>query len=65
MIQTDWTPGKRFAVSQKVRLECRFQIYNVFNNTTFSNPGRTLATPATFGYYQNTDSDSGNIQVIW
>jgi len=64
MIQADWTAGKRFALGEKMRLECRFQIYNVFNNTTFSNPGRILAIPATFGYYQNTDSDARNVQVV-
>jgi hypothetical protein len=64
MIQADWTIGKFFAVSERVRLEWRFQVYNVFNNTTFSNPGRTFATPTTFGYYQNTDSDARNMQIV-
>jgi len=64
MIQADWTLAKSFALAERARLECRFQIYNVFNNTTFSNPGRTLAIPATFGYYQNTDSDARNMQIV-
>jgi hypothetical protein len=64
MIQVDWVVGKVFALREGTRLELRFQIYNVFNNTTFSNLGRTLAAPATLGYYQNTDSDSRNLQIV-
>lgn len=63
-IQADWMVGRTFQITESVRLRMQFQAYNVFNNTTFTNPGRILASPSTFGYYADTDSDARNFQVV-
>ena len=64
LIQADWMVGRTFEVKEKLRLQLQMQVYNVFNNTTFTNPGRFLASPLTFGYYSDTDSDARNFQVV-
>src|SRR5262245_18996199 len=58
LIQADWTLGKTFRVTERTQAQVQAHIYNVFNNTTFSRPGRTLSVPADFGYYTLTDSES-------
>ena len=63
-IQADWMVGRTFQLNESVRLRMQVQAYNVFNNTTFTNPGRVLASPSTFGYYADTDSDARNFQVV-
>lgn len=64
LIQADWMVGRTFNITEVVRMRLQVQTYNVFNNTTFTNPGRVLATPSTFGYYADTDSDARNFQVV-
>ena len=64
MIQADWVLGKYLAVKEGMRLQIQAQAYNVFNNPTFSTPGRVLATPATFGYYSDTDSESRKMTIV-
>ena len=39
------------------------QVFNVFNNTTFSLPGVSLSSPSTFGYYSGTDTNSRRIAL--
>ncbi|MEO8129899.1 MAG: hypothetical protein ABI822_22545, partial [Bryobacteraceae bacterium] len=63
-LQADWMVGRTFNLTETVRLRMQVQAYNVFNNTTFTNPGRVLASPSTFGYYADTDSDARNFQVV-
>jgi hypothetical protein len=63
-IQADWMIGRTFELRENVRLQMQVQSYNVFNNTTFTNPGRILASPSTFGYYADTDSDARNFQIV-
>lgn len=69
LVQSDMMFGKKFPLTERFRLEYQAQIFNLFNNTTFSRPGNTLAGPATFGYYADTDTDSRNmvmvLRLIW
>lgn len=68
-LNTDWTVGKSFKVREEMKVQFQLQIFNVFNNTTFSRPGTTLSSPSTFGYYSDTDFDQRNMTValrlIW
>ncbi len=66
LIQTDWTLGKKFPITERMSLQFQAQMFNVFNNTTFSFGSQlnSLAAPATFGYYNNTDTNSRNITLV-
>ncbi|MCU1263616.1 MAG: TonB-dependent Receptor Plug Domain protein [Bryobacterales bacterium] len=68
----DWTLGKRFPITERVNVEFQAHAFNVFNHTSFallSTNARTIATPAVFGYYDGTQSESRNLQLnlrlIW
>jgi hypothetical protein len=69
LVQSDMTFGRRFRITERITTEFQTQIFNVFNNTTFSRPGELLSGPATFGYYQDTDTNSRNmimvLRLIW
>jgi hypothetical protein len=64
LIQSDMTFGRRFRIGERFTTEFQTQVFNVFNNTTFSRPGASLAAPATFGYYTDTDTDSRNMTMV-
>ncbi|MCW5965788.1 MAG: hypothetical protein KIT83_17245 [Bryobacterales bacterium] len=57
----DWTLAKNFSLTERANLQFQAQFYNMFNNTQFSRPGVTLSAPATFGYYQDTDTNARNM----
>jgi hypothetical protein len=65
----DWTLAKNFQVTEGTKLNFQAQFYNMFNNTQFSRPGVTLSAPATFGYYQDTDTNARSVTLalrfIW
>jgi hypothetical protein len=65
----DWNMAKDFTVTESMRVNFQAQMYNVFNNTQFSRPGTSLAAPANFGYYQDTDTNTRNftlaLRLIW
>lgn len=65
----DWTLGKQVPVTERVKLQFQAQIFNVFNNTSFSLLGRSLAAPQNFGYYQGTNTTARNmtlnLRLIW
>ena len=69
LAEFNWTFGKTFKITERVSTQFQAQIYNVFNNTTFSRTGQVLSAPATFGYYTDTDTNTRNmtmvLRVIW
>lgn len=69
MVHSDMTFAKRFRVTERMTTEFQTQVYNVFNNTSFSRPGLTRSSASTFGYYADTFSDSRNmtmaLRLIW
>ncbi|MBL8220668.1 MAG: hypothetical protein JNL62_15665, partial [Bryobacterales bacterium] len=69
LVQSDMTFARRIRLSERMSTEFQTQIYNLFNNTSFSRPGQTRATASTFGYYSDTYSDSRNmtlaLRLIW
>jgi hypothetical protein len=68
-MNTDWTMGKYFEITEDVRLQFQMQIFNVFNNVILSRPGTSLSAPATFGYYSDTEFNQRNmtavLRIIW
>ncbi|MBL8178322.1 MAG: TonB-dependent receptor [Bryobacterales bacterium] len=69
LVQSDMTLAKRIRISERFATEFQTQVYNLFNNTSFTRPGLTRATASTFGYYNDTWSDSRNmtmaLRLIW
>jgi hypothetical protein len=64
MTQYDLTLQKDFHVAERSRIQLQGQFANLLNNTSFSRPGATLAAPATFGYYTDTDTNSRVITLV-
>jgi hypothetical protein len=64
LTQYDATLQKDFVLTERVRLQAQGQFFNLLNNTQFSRPGVSLAAPAAFGYYQDTDTNSRNITLV-
>ncbi|MBI3679745.1 MAG: TonB-dependent receptor [Acidobacteria bacterium] len=46
---TDISIVKRFPIRERHAVTFRAEMYNLFNNVNFSNPGASLATPQSFG----------------
>lgn len=69
LIQSDMAVGRDFKIKERITFRLQMQVFNVFNNTTFSSPGLTLSAPATFGYYGGTDTNSRRValtgRLIW
>ena len=58
----DASIGKNFKVTEKTYLDFRAEFFNVFNHPSFGPPGRSLATPATFGQITTQTTLPRNIQ---
>jgi hypothetical protein len=58
----DGSIGKRFKLAEKKALDFRTEFFNLMNHTSFGPPGRSLATPATFGVITSQTTPSRNIQ---
>ena len=63
LINADMTLGKDFKINERVTTRLQWQVFNVFNNTTFNLGGAIwrMSAPGTFGYYQATDTNSRNM----
>jgi len=62
--QYDMTIQKNFRIRERYTMQVQSQFANLFNNTSFSRVGTSLAAPATFGYYQDTDTNSRVITMV-
>jgi hypothetical protein len=69
LIQSDMVVGRDFKFKERFTFRLQMQVFNVFNNTTFSSPGLSLSAPTTFGYYSGTDTNSRRValtgRLIW
>jgi hypothetical protein len=69
LIQSDMVVGRDFKIRERFTFRLQMQVFNVFNNTTFSSPGLSLSAPTTFGYYGGTDTNSRRValtgRLIW
>jgi carboxypeptidase family protein len=63
LVNADMTLGKDFKITERVTTRLQWQVFNVFNNTTFNLGGISwkLSAPSTFGYYEATDTNSRNM----
>jgi hypothetical protein len=50
MAQFDWNAYKRFEITERINLQMRCEIYNVFNHHAFQDSNRNISNPA-FGQY--------------
>lgn len=64
LTQYDLTLQKTFNIGERYRLQYQSQFANLLNNTAFARPGGSLAAPQTFGYYQDTDTNSRVITMV-
>ena len=64
LTQYDHTLQKDFHLNERMRVQLQSQFANMLNNTSFSRPGASLAAPQTFGYYQDTDTNSRVITLV-
>lgn len=52
----DTVVSKNTSLSERLKLETRFEFYNVFNRTQFDQPGNLVVDPGTFGFSTGTVS---------
>lgn len=50
----DMALAKRTSITERVKLETRFELFNIFNHPQFFQPGNTRAVPGTFGVSTST-----------
>jgi hypothetical protein len=69
LIQADMNLGRDFKFKERFTFRLQMPVFNVINNTTFSQPGRSLSAPTTLGHYGGTDTNSRRIaltgRLIW
>lgn len=58
----DSSIGKRFAITERHRIEFRAELFNVLNSVSWGPPGRDITTPATFGAITGQINSPRNIQ---
>ncbi len=58
----NWNVYKRFALGERMSVQIRAEMYNVFNNTAFQDVDLTISSP-TFGQYIGTTGDSRYFQL--
>jgi hypothetical protein len=55
----DFSIFKRTPITERLKTEFRIEIFNLFNQNNFANPGATLNTAASFGLITNTRNGGG------
>jgi hypothetical protein len=64
LVQYDMTLQKEFKLREKYTFQIQSQFNNLFNNTSFARPGQSLAAPAVFGWYSDTDTNSRTVFLV-
>ncbi len=65
LIESDMGISRIFSLKpERMKFKIQAQVFNLFNNTTFSLPGVSLSSPSTFGYYSGTDTNSRRIDLL-
>jgi len=54
----DMVMSKDTTITERVKLQFRTEVFNVFNRTQFGQPGNTIQSPGTFGFSNDTLSRS-------
>jgi hypothetical protein len=55
--QIDFALAKSIPLHERLNLNLRGEIFNIFNSVIFSNPGTGLTSASTFGYISGTRID--------
>jgi len=65
-VQADMGVGRDFKIMERFTFRLQMQVFNVFNNTTFTfgTSTNSLSAPTTFGYYNGTDTNSRRVALI-
>jgi hypothetical protein len=50
----DMALAKKMNITERFKLETRFELFNIFNNPQFYQPGNSRGTPGTFGVSTST-----------
>ncbi len=58
----NWNVYKKFSIGERMAVQIRAEMYNVFNNTAFQDVDLTISSP-TFGQYIGTTGDSRYFQL--
>ncbi len=58
----DTSIGKRFAITEKHRIEFRAEMFNLLNHVSLGNPGQDITAPANFGVITSQINSPRNIQ---
>jgi hypothetical protein len=58
----DGSIGKKFKLTERRYFDFRVEFFNLFNHASFGPPGRSLATPATFGQITTQTTPARNIE---
>ncbi len=53
-VNTDFSVIKHFAVTEKMKVQFRAEMFNLFNHAQFATPNADMASPATFGTINGT-----------
>jgi hypothetical protein len=62
LFEFDASIGKQFKLAERRSIDFRTEFFNAFNHASFGPPGRTLATPSTFGLITSQTTPPRNIQ---
>ncbi len=60
---TDLAALKTFPIRERIHLELRAELFNLFNHPNFANPGSNASTASTFGIISSTVSSPRIIQL--
>jgi hypothetical protein len=58
----DSSVGKRFAITERQRIDFRVEMFNTLNTVSWGAPGRDITTPASFGAIGSQINAPRNIQ---
>ncbi len=58
----DWNIYKSIPVTERVKIELRGELYNIFNNTSFAGAQLNISQP-TFGQYTSTQNNQRYVQI--
>jgi hypothetical protein len=61
-INTDFSVIKHFPVTERIKIEFRAEMFNLFNHAQFALPSSDVASPATFGAISSTVNNPRVIQ---
>ena len=62
LFAADWALAKDFVITERVKMQVRWEVYNVFNDTNLANPSNTNVDTPTAGLITDVQSPMRNMQ---